>query len=536
MRSLPSKLASLAVTAFLISSLTPASVAAAPAAEEWRHDFNVTRGFDVKSTPDAFDKVFYERHWYGGARPGTPKTVLILIPGFIGGAQNFVYTGQRLVERNHSLQVWAIDRRNNQFENRCAMEGAAESRTIGQVETAAAYYLGVLPFFGSCPRNDADPDPSSWDGIGAEFSLSQEEAVGLGMRDWGLKTALGDVRKLVKRAHKKYPNAKVVLGGHSLGGMTTQMYAGWRFGKTKRPAGWKSIDGMVLIDGAVNGPGWSELIDQYVRDEELLENGTVFWNDLNVGADPLLGYLAELGGMAASFAPTDESFLWSSLEGTPLAWPDPETCPTNKGVFAGLTDEEYGFNATFQMHQGDIDPRTDFDGDEVSDMCGGEHAARFLAHWTDFDESSPVELTDTEDWANATWSSEETNFAEWYFSIAYNSELDLAGNLNSKESFTDPRDGSSTTAVAQKGQRVFDTANVALPVYAIATAECRERFEWYRNKAKSLKSLKLIDRSAEHCPSPAPEPYAHLDPIMAKDTGGFTNDFFTSVTKWLKNL
>lgn len=529
-------LVSLLVSVALLSTVGLQSSAAEVAAAGWRHDFKVIKGFDVPASPDELDKIFYVQHWYGGAKPSAPRTVLILIPGFIGGAQNFIYTGQRLVERDHDLQVWAVDRRNNIFENRCAMESAASSGQMDSVELAAAYYLGVLPFFGSCPRESDDPDPAVWDGIEVEYSLSQEEAVSVGMRDWGLKTALYDIRKLVKLAHKRYPDAKVVLGGHSLGGMTTQVYAGWRFGKTKRTAGWKSIDGMVLIDGAVNGPEWEVLLDQYARGEALLDDGTVFWNDLEVGADPLLGYLAELGGMASSFAPTEESFLWSSLEDTPLAWPDPETCPTNKAVFAGLTDEEYGFNPTFQMHQGDIDPRTDFNGDGVDDMCAGQFSERYLAHWIDFDESEPVELTDTDDWAEATWSSTETNFVEWYFSIAYNTELDLAGNLNSRTRFTDPRDGSVTSAVMEKKQRVFDTPRVALPVYAMATAECRERFDWYRTKATSLKRFTFVDRSAEHCPTPAAEPYAHLDPLMAKDTDGFTNDFFTTVSKWLKTL
>jgi pimeloyl-ACP methyl ester carboxylesterase len=511
-----------------------APVSAGASAGRWRHDYSVVRGFDVPATPDGLDKIAFERHWFGGTKAPAPDTVLVLIPGFIGGAHNFVHVGQRLVERDHSLQVWGIDRRNNLLENRCAMEGAADSGSVGQVETAAAYYLGLLPFFGSCPRESDDPDPMAWNGASAEYSLSQDEAASVGMRHWGLETALRDIRKVVKLAHKRYPNAKVVLGGHSLGGMTTQMYAGWRFGKGKRTAGWKTIDGMVLIDGAVNGLGWDELIGQYVRDEELLDAGTLFWNDMNVGADPLLGFLAELGGMAASFAPQTESFLWSSLEGTPLAWPDPETCPTNKAVFAGLTDEEYGFNATFQMHQGDIDPRVDFDSDSADDMCDGEFSDRFLAHWTDFDQSDPVELTDPDDWAEATWSSEESNFVEWYFSIAYNSELDLAGNLNSKEEFTDPRDDSTTTAVDEKRQRIFDTEHVALPVYAIATAECRERFDWYATRATGLKSYKIVDRSAEHCPHPAAEPYAHLDPIMGKDTDGFTNDFIATVSRWLK--
>jgi hypothetical protein len=143
-------------------------------------------------------------------------------------------------------------------------------------------------------------------------------------------------------------------------------------------------------------------------------------------------------------------------------------------------------------------------------------------------------LSSTDRWARLTWESEETNFAEWYFSIALNSELDLAHNLSSKQTFVDPRTGEATTAAKEKKQRIFETARVKLPVYGFVTANCRARHDWYRKKAKSLTSYTVVDRSASHCPQPASVPHSHLDPLLAEDEGGHTNDFVVTLGRWLK--
>ena len=43
---------------------------------------------------------------------------------------------------------------------------------------------------------------------------------------------------------------KVILGGHSLGASTAVAYASWGFG---RRAGFRDVDGLVLIDGGLRG-------------------------------------------------------------------------------------------------------------------------------------------------------------------------------------------------------------------------------------------------------------------------------------------
>src|SRR6185295_16264210 len=67
-------------------------------------------------------------------------------------------------------------------------------------------------------------------------------------REWGMRTEIEDLRRVVKLAKKH--GRKVVLGGHSLGGSITTAYATWDFdGK----AGAKGLSGLVFIDGG-SGP------------------------------------------------------------------------------------------------------------------------------------------------------------------------------------------------------------------------------------------------------------------------------------------
>ena len=81
---------------------------------------------------------------------GAPKEVeaiLVLIPGFMGGANSFDYIGRQLVSMAEadagvgSLEVWALDRRTNCLEDLTGMNAAeaAEDPSIA----VDYYYYGV---------------------------------------------------------------------------------------------------------------------------------------------------------------------------------------------------------------------------------------------------------------------------------------------------------------------------------------------------------------------------------------------------------
>ena len=497
------------------------------------------KGHDVESTPDGYklDAMPVTRHWYGGQKPSTLKVVMVLVPGFFGGAGDFAYAGERLVERFHRMQVWVVERRNNLLENRCGMEHA-QGQDYSATQVVASYYLFGTSIpdgseEGACIVDDADPNV--WDGAEGEHDLSQTEAADVGMAQWGLETELKDIRAVIRDARKEYPNAKVVLGGHSLGGMTTQLYAGWRFGKEASSAGWRSIDGLVLIDGAVNGPGWADvMVPQSFATRALTEAGQFYWDDLPGGRTFLLGLLAEIGALAAIQAPEDESFIWKTLP-PPLSWPVENTCPTNRAAFAGLTDDQLGFSPTFELHQGDVSgPLPGPLGG--TRKCSSPNETRDLVGWLDFDDeelAGQQEISSTDVWAHSMFDSTETNGIEWYFSTVLNADIDLTSNLDTTAEYT--HEDETTTAQAAYGLREFDTAAVKVPVYGFIASFCRANYDWYKEQATSVNNFKYVDRSAEHCPEPSDDPYGHVDPLFAADEGGHTNDFFATLVKWVKN-
>ncbi len=509
-----------AVWIISVLALVVPSIGSAQTSPQPRSAYEVIPGFDVPGTPNDLDRIAFVRHWHGPPTPSrAPLAVLILVPGFFGGAEDFRYAGERLVTRLPWLQVWAVDRRNNLLENRCGMEAA---QSVGNPLVAVAYYLGGQDLAGCPPHSDADE--TVWNGVAAEFSASEAEAEAVGMARWGLETSLQDLKLLVAHARQQYPRAKVYLGGHSLGGMTAQIYAAWRFGSTPATAGWHSIDGLVLVDGGVDGLNWTPgLILQYLFERALVGAGTVFWDDLSRGATPLPGVIGEIAGMAASMFPADESLLWPILPPGLFAWPNAFTCPTNKALLAALSDDNTGTSPDFILHQGILSAPIG--------TCAPPHEQRVLLHWVDFNQVSPPELASTDVWAETLWKSRVTNVVEWYFSIMLNADIDLASNLDSTVPI--PLAG-GLTGFQLEGHRIFETSSVAIPVYAFAANECRGRFDWYETVATAITDFTLIDHSNTGCPSPAPVPYAHQDPLFAFDTSGFTNAFVATLADWMR--
>ena len=79
--------------------------------------------------PELFDRVFVNKIGPPGA-----SRVLVLVPGFIGGAGDFRLVARDIVSRVPDLQVWAVDRRSNALEDTSVFAG-------GDPDEAFDYYL-----------------------------------------------------------------------------------------------------------------------------------------------------------------------------------------------------------------------------------------------------------------------------------------------------------------------------------------------------------------------------------------------------------
>src|SRR5829696_1346018 len=90
--------------ALALSALLPASATAA----------EVT--VPIKGVPAAgpakYDKTFVTK-----IGPEKAKTVLVMMPGYSGGAGDFISVGRDLVKRVKGLQVWSVDRRSQALED-----------------------------------------------------------------------------------------------------------------------------------------------------------------------------------------------------------------------------------------------------------------------------------------------------------------------------------------------------------------------------------------------------------------------------------
>jgi hypothetical protein len=165
--------------------------------------------------PSRYDRVLVQR--FG---PASARTVLVLTPGSTSGAGVFTFVARDLVRAVPDLQVWAVDRREQAFEDTAVM-------TAGDGAQALRYYIERQPV------------------AGRTFSPPPVPEVRF-MGGWGLKLLVGDLHRVVARARRG--GRRVVLGGHSLGASVAEAYAVWDF---EGRAGARGLAGLVLIDGGL---------------------------------------------------------------------------------------------------------------------------------------------------------------------------------------------------------------------------------------------------------------------------------------------
>ena len=212
--------------------------------------------------PWRYDRVSYER--FG---PASAKRVLILVPGLQGGAGDFSLVGPELARRVKGLQVWAYDRRSQAFEDH---KGFASD----DPDQAFDYYLG-----------------------GGGFQPVAGDSVPF-VREWGLRLALEDLRRVVRRARRG--GREVILGGHSLGASMAVAYAAWDF--RGRP-GHRDLSGLVLIDGGLLGTFRSPSLAGVQRRLDELSRSDPFFDLLGIGVPWAAGVFAGLAGQYARVAP-----------------------------------------------------------------------------------------------------------------------------------------------------------------------------------------------------------------------------------------
>lgn len=202
------------------------------------------QGSDEPHTPAGLDRVNAYR--YAATSPpapsGPPDTVLVMIPGLNSGPNTMDLLARGLVARAPSLEVWIAAPRSEILQDRRGIVAALEYR---DPDFALGYYYGGLAIDG---QRFSPLDPMSVPSAAY----------------WGLDLHLRDIRVIVMEIRRRYPGVRVVLGGHSLGGILAALYAGYDFARAPSPApapgsagtpapspeaGAHDVDGLLLMDG-----------------------------------------------------------------------------------------------------------------------------------------------------------------------------------------------------------------------------------------------------------------------------------------------
>jgi hypothetical protein len=187
-------------------------------------------------TPAEFNRGVAFRYFLPGAPP--PSTVLVMIPGLNSGPNTMdILARALLVAHGAGLEVWVVAARPTLLQDRRGVDAALAYQVP---EFALGYYYGSL---------DID---------GHRFQLLRGPEVPY-MAYWGLDVHLRDIFAIVREIRTRYPHGRVVLGGHSLGGVLAAAYAGYDFAEVpgsppsspRRPAeiGAADLAGLLFMDG-----------------------------------------------------------------------------------------------------------------------------------------------------------------------------------------------------------------------------------------------------------------------------------------------
>ena len=388
--------------------------------------------------PSRYDRVSYER--FG---PAAAKRVLILVPGTQGGAGDFSLVGPDIARRVPGLQVWAYERRSQAFEDHTGF-------ATGDPDRAFGYYLGG-------------------EAIGSRRFAPVAGATVPFVRDWGLKLALEDLRRVVGRARRG--GRQVILGGHSLGASMALAYAAWDFGGR---AGHRDLSGLVLIDGGLLGTFTSPRLAGVRRRLAALRTSDPFLDLLGLNVPWASGVLSATAGLYTRLRPdaratlTDFPLLPASLRA-----PFPVTNEAALGYAFDRTTSPAAL-ALIQVRAGRVaatgDPRPWQDG-EVTPI---RNLARLFGR-------SPVDAT------------------EWYFPTRLSLDVDGASGLG------------RNAVTRLLGLRVHHRRTLRLPLYALQTDLTNGRV--LRGARRLITSsriparrAKLVDASREN---------SHLDPLTA---------------------
>ena len=187
----------------------------------------------------------YTRYYLSDQADSQPDAILVLVPGFEGGASTFAVLAESLMRRAKGeasmvVEVWAVDRRSNQLEDTAGLDLAEQEQDPS---------LGLDFLFGEELGLEMHPTLASELNRRAIFYNTAEDLAF--MAQWTTLVHSQDIDAVVEAARSAARNANVFLGGHSAGTGFTARYAATDFnldGGNPAP-GYEKLRGLVLLEG-----------------------------------------------------------------------------------------------------------------------------------------------------------------------------------------------------------------------------------------------------------------------------------------------
>jgi hypothetical protein len=366
------------------------------------------------STPSDQNRLSVLRYRAPGNPPPPVRAIVVAVPGFLGGANDFDEIGRRLVKAQQgAVELWAIDRRENLLEDLTGMQAA---EAAGDPEIARAYYFRGVSVGGKTFAGFLDPADRPY------------------MSEWGLATFMADLRAVMERIPAANRKSNVILLGHSVGASMAQAYAGWDF---DGQGGAAELAGLMLLEGGA---------PETAVDESGYHAGTGSGLTTMPGIDairgdgprfvalPGLGVAAlatlEISGLAAHLAPDDinhDAKLRSAL--TLLESGNQLPTLTNAAALGLAIDDQYSPVSFARVRTG---VATGGPFESYTSILGGQllrpsdHTATYT--WVNYDMSDPPEVTSMATISRMLYDG-PSNFEEWYFPTRLSLDVDAISDL-----------------------------------------------------------------------------------------------------------
>ncbi len=170
-----------------------------------------------------FNRAIYTRYFLSDRDGAQPDAIIVLVPGFEGGAATFYILAENLLRRaakqaNLVLEVWAVDRRSNHLEDTVGLDIA---------EDLMEPLVGMDFLFGDALGLELSPALIEGPNRRAVFYNSNTDTSF--MAQWTTLVHSQDIDAVVEAARASARDGNVFLGGHSAGTGYTARYAATDF-------------------------------------------------------------------------------------------------------------------------------------------------------------------------------------------------------------------------------------------------------------------------------------------------------------------